>query len=133
MTSVISFVEEGAVVMSDLVRVGRVDELAPGQTKKFLLTCGGRELEAFVLNHGGKLVAYVNRCCHVPMTMDWVENQLLTEDGAFIQCATHGACYEPESGECVAGPPVGKFLTPVPLTIRDGVVWASCPDDSRSG
>ena len=109
--------------------VARLDELAPGTTKKFTLPCGGGEIEAFVLNHAGRLYAYVNQCCHIPMTMDWVENQFLTEDEQFIQCATHGALYEPASGACVAGPPLGKCLTAVPLEIRDGEILARCPDE----
>jgi nitrite reductase/ring-hydroxylating ferredoxin subunit len=109
--------------------VGRVGDIAPGRSKKFLLQCGTHEVEAFVVNHRGDLHAYVNRCCHVPMTMDWVDNQFFTEDGCYIQCATHGAWYEPASGECVAGPPVGKCLTRVPLTIRDGEVYAEWPGE----
>ncbi len=108
--------------------VARVGELKPGETKKFLLACPGGEVEAFVVNHGGELHAYVNRCRHVAMTMDWVENQFMTEDGAFIQCATHGACYRPDTGECLYGPPLGKFLDRVPLIIEDGRVLAACPD-----
>jgi nitrite reductase/ring-hydroxylating ferredoxin subunit len=113
---------------SGSVVVARVGEIAPGQSKKFLLPCGPREVEAFVVNHAGALHAYLNRCCHIPMTMDWVDNQFFTEDGRYIQCATHGAWYEPDSGECVAGPPVGQCLTAVPLTIRDGEVLAECPE-----
>ena len=41
----------------------------------------------------------------------------LTEDGRFILCATHGACYEPDTGECIDGPALGKSLIPVPLSI----------------
>ena len=117
--------------MSAPIAVARVGELAPGETKKFLLRFEGSETEAFVVNHGGTLHAYVNRCRHVAMTMDWVENQFLTEDGAYIQCATHGAWYEPESGMCVAGPPLGKALIRVPLTIEDGVVYATVPQPVR--
>ncbi len=106
------------------VVVARIGELPPGETKKFLLRCDGREEECFVVNHRGTLYAYVNRCCHVPMTMDWIENQLMTEDKEFVQCATHGACYQPDTGECVSGPPLGKFLTPVPLVIRGEEVIA---------
>jgi nitrite reductase/ring-hydroxylating ferredoxin subunit len=115
--------ESGSIV------VARMGEIAPGRSKKFLLRCGGREVEGFVVNHEGSLHAYVNRCCHVPMTMDWVDNQFFTEDGRYIQCATHGAWYEPNSGECVAGPPVGQCLTRVPLTIRGMEVHAECPDE----
>src|ERR1043166_478312 len=113
-----------------VVVVARLGELQPGQTKKFLLRCGDREEECFVVNHDGALYAYVNRCCHVPMTMDWIDNQFLTEDKQFVLCATHGACYQPDTGECVCGPPVGKFLTAVPLTVRGGDVIATWPDDS---
>lgn len=111
------------------VLVARVGEIQPGHTKKFLLQVDGSEEECFIVNHGGTLYAYVNRCCHVPMTMDWIDNQFMTEDGRYIQCATHGACYEPESGECVSGPPCGKFLTRVPLTIDGDDVFARCPDE----
>ncbi len=109
--------------------IAQADELAPGRTKKFVLARDGRELEAFLLNHRGRLVAYLNRCCHIPMTMDWVENQFLDEDGTHILCATHGALYEPDSGECVAGPPIGQCLPRVPLEIRDGLVYAGWPEE----
>ena len=110
--------------------VARVGEVAPGQTKKFVLRCHEGEDECFVVNHRGTLYAYVNRCCHVPMTMDWIDNQFLTEEKRYIQCATHGACYEPETGECVWGPPLGKLLTPVRLVIRGQEVVAFCPQCS---
>jgi nitrite reductase/ring-hydroxylating ferredoxin subunit len=112
----------------DGVVVASTHDLRPGQTKKFVLTCGGREVEALLVNHDGTLYAYLNRCCHIPMTMDWIDNQFMTEDTRYIQCATHGACYEPSTGECLSGPPFGKFLTPIPLTIRDDHVIATCPD-----
>jgi len=114
---------------SDTVLVGHVGELQPGRTKKFVLRRADREEECFVVNHGGTLYAYVNRCCHVPMTMDWIDNQFMTEDQQFILCATHGACYEPATGECVSGPPFGKYLTAVPLSIRGDDVVASWPEE----
>ncbi len=110
------------------VVVARVGEIQPGHTKKFFLHIDGNEEECFVVNHGGVLHGYVNRCCHVPMTMDWIDNQFLTDDKCYIQCATHGACYLPETGECVGGPPLGKFLIPVPLIIRDQEVIPLCPE-----
>jgi nitrite reductase/ring-hydroxylating ferredoxin subunit len=110
------------------VVVARVGELAPGETKKFLLFYEGNEEECFVVNHEGNLRAYVNRCCHVPMTMDWIDNQFMTEDKKFILCATHGACYLPDTGECVSGPPCGKFLISVPLTFDGDDVVATTPE-----
>lgn len=110
--------------------VAREGEVAPGTTKKFLFARNGQEIEAFVVNFGGELHAYLNRCRHVPMTMDWVENQFFTEDGEYIQCATHGACYKPDTGECVEGPPCGKFLIRVPLRFEKGEIIADLPPEA---
>lgn len=110
--------------------IARVDELPLGATKKFVLRSGKREEECFVVNHGGTLYAYVNRCCHVPMSLDWIDNQFMTEDKSYILCATHGACYQPDTGECVSGPPVGKRLVAVPLTVHGAEVVARWPDDA---
>ena len=114
-------------MMRPMTPIARTDELHPGQTRKFVLACDGREVEGFVLNVGGAFHAYVNRCRHVPMGLDWVENQFFTEDGQFIQCATHGAYYLPDTGECIAGPPCGKSLVRVPLEIKGGTIFAGSP------
>jgi nitrite reductase/ring-hydroxylating ferredoxin subunit len=107
--------------------IATVDEVQPGHSKKFLIRAGGEEVEAFVVNVGGAFHAWVNRCRHVPMGLDWVENQFFTEDRQYVQCATHGAYYVPDTGECIAGPPCGKSLTRVPLRIEDGRILAGDP------
>jgi len=121
-----SYLYVGASMSNSTQRnvVAKVGEVQPGHTKKFMMTIGGNEEECFLVNFGGELRAYVNRCCHVPMSLDWVENQFFTEDGQFIQCATHGACYLPDTGECVSGPPCGKFLTRIPLAIEADCIVA---------
>ena len=107
--------------------IARVGEIAPGRTKKFLLDCAVGEIEGFVLNFAGEHHAWVNRCRHVPMSLDWVENQFFTADGDYIQCATHGGLYRPETGECIAGPPCGKSLHRIPLKIDGDTIYAECP------
>jgi nitrite reductase/ring-hydroxylating ferredoxin subunit len=107
--------------------VARVGDLPPGRTRKFVLVCDGRELEGFVLWHGGAYHAYLNRCRHVPMGLDWVENQFFTADGAHVQCATHGALYDPATGECVFGPPCGRALHRIPLRVHGDEIFAECP------
>jgi len=112
--------------------VGRVDELSHGMTKKFLLDCEGRTVEGLLLNYDGRLFAYLNRCRHIALSMDWVDNQFFTEDKRYLICANHGATYEPTTGECVWGPCYGAFLQGVPLEISDGQVVAFCPEQSDS-
>ena len=111
------------------VCVARVGEIAPGKSKKFFLEVAGREIECFLVYWRGAHFAYVNRCRHVPMSLDWVENRFFDETGELILCPTHGACYAPDTGECVAGPAFGKSLIRVPLEIREGEIWAAMPGD----
>jgi nitrite reductase/ring-hydroxylating ferredoxin subunit len=109
------------------VVVGVPGDLAPGETRKFLLPTGGEPVEAFLVNFQGEMHAYVNRCRHVPLTLDWVENRFLDESGEYIVCATHGGLYRPDTGACVAGPPFGKVLIRVPLRIEVDRVIAIVP------
>lgn len=108
--------------------VARVGDLAPGRSKKFLLEIGDREVECFLVNWRGAHFAYVNRCRHIAMGLDWVENRFFDETGSLILCSTHGACYEPDTGICVDGPPAGKRLVRVPLDVRGEEIYAGMPE-----
>jgi nitrite reductase/ring-hydroxylating ferredoxin subunit len=54
----------------------------------------------------------------------------LSADTRFIVCQTHNACYEPQTGECVDGPPAacGKFLTRIPVEVVDEIIYARPPE-----
>jgi len=111
-------------------QIARTSDLQPGESKKFLLQIRGTDEECFVVNYKGQFHAFVNRCRHVPMAMDWVDNQFFCEEGQYLMCQTHNAYYQPDSGECIAGPAgtCGKFLYRVPLEIVDGVIYATPPE-----
>jgi nitrite reductase/ring-hydroxylating ferredoxin subunit len=107
--------------------VGSAGELAHGTSKKFTLRRGSREIEALLVNYQGNLFSYVNRCPHTGITLDWVNNQFFSVDSRYLMCATHGAVFEPPSGECIWGPCVGLALQNVPIEIEDGQVYARLP------
>lgn len=108
--------------------VARTGELSHGMTKKFHLECRGSDIEALLVNYEGNIYAYVNRCRHISISMDWVDNQFFTEDRRYLICANHGATYEPATGECIWGPCFGASLQGVPLEISDGKILAYCPE-----
>ena len=84
----------------------------------------GEPVRAFALRFDGVVVAYVNRCLHVPMEMDWESGQFFDREQRFIVCATHGAEYEPADGRCVGGPCGRGRLTAVAVAECDGqVCW----------
>jgi nitrite reductase/ring-hydroxylating ferredoxin subunit len=107
--------------------VGQVGELVHGESKKVTLRCGKDSFEVFLINYEGYLRAYLNRCRHIALSLDWVDNQFFSEDKRFIICANHGAIYEPKTGECVWGPCVGASLQNVPLEIDGEKIFARCP------
>ncbi len=113
--------------------VGRVGELAPGTSKKFMLRCDDEEVEAMLLNFEGKLYAYFNRCRHIGIALDWLDNQFFSRDKRYLICANHGAIYEPRTGECVWGPCAGESLYRVQLEIEGEEVFARCPESPSDG
>ena len=86
---------------------------------------------AFVLRFDGRLVAYLNRCLHVPTEMDWQYGQFLDGDKEHILCATHGATYEPRTGRCAGGPCGRGKLTAMDVEERDGQVYWYPSRDTR--
>ena len=112
-------------------KIGRREDFPDGSSRKFTLRCRGESLEGFAFGFRGRLFAYVNRCRHVPLPMDWVDNRFFTEDERHLVCANHGALYEPATGECLWGPCAGARLRKIPLRVEEGAVRAFCPEDDR--
>lgn len=82
------------------------------------------DAESLILYRDGDHVrAWLNVCPHAGRRLDWAPGQFLkTKDGLLV-CAAHGASFELQGGECVAGPCRGAALRAVEVTMRDGVVW----------
>jgi nitrite reductase/ring-hydroxylating ferredoxin subunit len=100
----------------------RLEERGTGV--RFDVDVGGETMTAFAVRHDGQVVAYLNRCAHVAMELDWREGQFYDRDGETIVCATHGAAYDPLSGRCVGGPCAGRGgLRPVQIVERGGVIY----------
>lgn len=78
---------------------------------------------AFVVRYQGQAHAYLNRCAHVPVELDWQPGHFFDEAGRYLICATHGATYLPETGQCVGGPCAGKRLAVVAVVEVEGKVW----------
>ncbi|HEX7228068.1 MAG TPA: Rieske (2Fe-2S) protein [Candidatus Binatia bacterium] len=106
----------------------QVGELSHGGSKKFTIRSGDRELEALLVNYEGAFFAYRNRCPHVGITLDWVDNQFFSVDGRYLMCANHGAVFEPRTGDCIWGPCAGLALQSVSLEIEGEKIFAKYLD-----
>lgn len=100
-----------------------------GKGVRFPLMAEGSEATGFVIRYDGQPYAYLNRCAHVPVELDWAEGEFFESGGQYLMCATHGALYVPDSGVCAGGPCRGARLRPIPVFERDGQIFWQ-PDDA---
>lgn len=96
-----------------------VDDIEEGASKGFSI----KDRNFFAVKRDNVIYLYKNSCPHLGVELEWVEDQFLDMDGALIQCATHGALFIIETGECVAGPCLRQSLETVNFEIRDGGLY----------
>ena len=81
-----------------------------GDGVRFEIDWQGDTVSAFAIRHDGQVRAYVNRCGHIAVELDWKQGKFFDPDGEYLLCSTHGALYAPESGACRGGPCRGAGL-----------------------
>lgn len=94
-----------------------------GDGMRFELEWKGETAPAFAIRHGGRVYAYLNRCAHIAMELDWKEGKFFDTEGEYLICSTHGALYAPESGACRGGPCRGARLVGLDVFEADGEVY----------
>jgi len=99
------------------------DLVEGGPGVRFTLRQAGQDVPAFAVRYDGVVRAFLNRCAHVPVELDWLEGQFFDSSGLYLICSTHGATYDPGSGFCLHGPCKGRSLTPVAIEEHDGKVY----------
>ena len=102
-----------------MLRLCAPDELAEGQSRGFEIA----EEKLLAVRKNGQLYAYRNRCPHRGIPLEWLPDQFLDNSASLIQCATHGALFLIESGECVAGPCAGQSLQELAIREDDQGIW----------
>ncbi len=92
-----------------------------GRAVSFDVVYGGQTCRAFAVRWRGHAHAYLNRCMHVAMEMDYQPDRFFDDSGQWLLCATHGAAYAPDTGHCAGGPCRGGLIK-IALSESDGVV-----------
>lgn len=108
--------------MSTRRRLCRLAELPDPGSRGFAIDTPSGAMELFVVRRGPEVYAYRNSCPHTGATLEWQSDVFLDYTGTLIQCGLHGALFRIESGECVHGPCVGRYLEPLPIEVRDGTI-----------
>lgn len=98
--------------------LGALGDAPPGLALVYECGEGAALFRAFVIVWNGQPYAYVNDCPHAHTPLDWLPGQVMDADRRYLICATHGALFEPATGQCVSGPCRGKGLTAIPIQIQ---------------
>ena len=108
--------------------VMNVTDLGDPDARGFGVGGGEWPFRGFVVRRDGALFAYANVCPHARHPLDMLPDDLLVAEGNLLRCASHGALFLPDSGECIAGPCTGLSL--LVLDCRedvDGTIFVRAP------
>lgn len=91
----------------------------------------GEETPAFAIRFKGRVHAWLNRCGHLPVELDWQPGEFFDSSGLYLICATHGAIYAPDTGQCLGGRCNGRGLVAVAVREREG--WVVIDEEGGYG
>lgn len=100
-----------------------VDLAERGDGVRFEAQRGAETVPAFVVRYEGVPRAYVNRCSHVAMELDWNAGKFFDLERTWLLCSTHAAYYDAASGACRGGPCRGRGLEPLAVVEHDGFIF----------
>ncbi len=95
----------------------RLCDIADGGAKGFEIGEGPEAFEFFIARKGARIYAYENSCPHTGGPLDWTPDRFICKESGHILCATHGALFRLETGQCLAGPCVGERLRALRVSI----------------
>ncbi len=93
-----------------------------GDGVRFEVERGGERMSAFAIRYEGVAHAYLNRCAHVGVELDWQPGKFFDSEGLVLICSSHGAYYGASTGTCLGGPCNGGGLEKLTVEERDGAV-----------
>ena len=114
-------------VLLNMRRITSLWELRAKKAIKFSYRQEGISRDGFVALFEGEVVAYENVCRHVPITLDYGDARFFNASESHFVCQTHGATYEPLTGECISGPCVGASLKRLAVEVKGEEVWFQDP------
>lgn len=94
-----------------------MSRVGPGRAVLFEFVRDGELLTGMVVrgDDSGALRVWINRCPHVPYSLDLGDGNVIDDDQKTIVCSNHGARFEPATGRCIWGPVRGRWLEPMPF------------------
>ena len=123
--------EHRTVGMSALAKYGEIcssdDLVVGGLGVRFEVMRDYNSWQAFVIRHSCGVAAYINRCAHLALELDWSLGSFFDLNQRHIICATHGARYAADTGECIGGACNGSGLESLKVIEKKGSICLQDP------
>ncbi len=86
-------------------------------TREFALPLeeNGSPISVILVRYEDQLYCYKNHCPHLGVPLNWQPDDFLSIERTHIQCATHGALFNPSDGYCISGPCRDDHLIAYPI------------------
>ena len=105
------------------MRLSALNDIDDGGFAEVEATIDGDAQSLVLYRVGDDVRAWLNVCPHAGRRLGWAPGQFLKSKDGHLVCAAHGASFELDRGDCVAGPCRGDALRAVQVQVRDGEVW----------
>lgn len=102
-----------------------------GRGVRFAVNYAGETQPAFVVRYRGTAHAYLNRCAHRSVELDWEPGEFFSRFADALICSTHGALYHAESGACLHGPCNGGGLVKLAVIEKNSNVYLAETENVR--
>lgn len=102
--------------------LARLDELPDGGFLEVEASLDGDAESLVLYRQGDEVRAWLNVCPHAGRRLDWAPGQFLKSAQGHLVCAAHGASFELQHGDCVAGPCRGDRLRAVAVSVAAGEI-----------
>lgn len=101
----------------------RVDDVPDGGAR--VVAPSEAERSIVVVRRGEQVWAYVNRCPHFSVPLDFEPGDISCYRAQVLMCAHHSALFRFEDGHCIEGPCAGARLEAVAVEVdSDGSIYA---------
>lgn len=99
-----------------------LDNIEDGGFAEVEATIDGDNESVILFRDGASVRGWLNVCPHAGRRLDWAPGKFLKSREGHLVCAAHGASFELQRGDCVAGPCRGDSLRAVAVSVEDGTV-----------
>ena len=107
------------------INVAKLSDIEEGSATNATIKLADSHRHLILTRKADEVNVFLNSCPHTGVRLDWKVGVFLTVDKTHLQCSTHGALFELDSGFCVAGPCINQCLVKLQTKVYDQAIYVN--------